>query len=236
VGKDGQLQPASLAEWRTTSLGSITERLEMAAVFDLAGDVDGKSVLDVGAGDGTYSLEAVRRGARATAFDRSLEMVEALRTRARSSHLAVTPVVGDAGSLPFADETFDVVMAITSLCFVADSRQAVREMVRVLRGGGRLVVGELGRWNLWALERRIQAWLGSALWQQARFQSLGGLHRQLAFGSMRSEAKRSAIFYPPCGLAARLMGRFDTRLESLLRPFGAFLVVSASKDATVRDG
>lgn len=53
-------------------------------------------------------------------------------------------VGGDLNVLPFADLSFDLVTAITVLCFVPDARRAAAEMVRVLRPGGRLVLGELG--------------------------------------------------------------------------------------------
>lgn len=233
MGTEGQLRPGSLADWRATDLGAITERLETAVIFDLAGEIEGKLLLDVGTGDGAYSLEAARRGARVTALDRSPEMIEAAQTRALSSEPAITTLLGDAEALPFADETFDVVMAITTLCFVANQELAIREMVRVLRGGGRIVVGELGPWNLWAVCRRMKGWLGSALWRQAHFQTLQGLRRRLASAGVCTEVERSAIFYSPWGPAARLLGPLDAKLEPWLRPFGAFVAIGGSKSTYV---
>ena len=53
------------------------------------------------------------------------------------------------------------------------------EMRRVLgsteRPGGRLVIGELGRWSLWAAIRRVRGWLGSPTWRAARFRSASDL-------------------------------------------------------------
>lgn len=57
------------ARWRATTLGAITERVETTVVFDLAGPFRGKRLLDVGAGDGTYAIEAVARGAIVTGLD-----------------------------------------------------------------------------------------------------------------------------------------------------------------------
>jgi ubiquinone/menaquinone biosynthesis C-methylase UbiE len=85
--------------------------------------------------------------------------------------LKVTFLQGQVERLPFPDASFDVVAAVTVLCFVTDAAAAVREMARVLRPRGRLVLGELGRWSVWALSRRLRTWLGAATWQAAHFRT-----------------------------------------------------------------
>jgi hypothetical protein len=51
--------------------------------------------------------------------------------------------------------------------------QAEAERARVVRLGGRVVVGELARVSLWAAQRRIKGWRGSATWRSAHFTSAG---------------------------------------------------------------
>jgi len=70
------------ARWRATTLGQITERVETNVVFDLAGELRGKRVLDVGTGDGTYAIEAAARGAAVTGLDVEQEMLAAASARA----------------------------------------------------------------------------------------------------------------------------------------------------------
>ena len=74
-------------------------------------------------------------------------------------------MVGEAASIPFDLERFDVVVAVTILCFVANAAPVFRDISRVLRPGGILVIGELGKWSLWAAARRVRAWFGSPLWR-----------------------------------------------------------------------
>lgn len=73
--------------------------------------------------------------------------------------------------MPFPDASFDFVLAGTVLCFLRDAQAALREISRVLVPGGRLVIGELGRWTAWAAGRRIRGWQGDPTWRRARFWS-----------------------------------------------------------------
>lgn len=57
------------AQWRATTLGGMTERVEPSVIFELTGPLHGKRVLDVGTGGSTYAIEASVRGALVTAVD-----------------------------------------------------------------------------------------------------------------------------------------------------------------------
>ena len=108
----------SYARWRTTTLGALTERAETEIVFGLTGPLSGKRVLDVGTGDGTYALEAASRGARVTALDARQEMLDAARARAERRGVRLRLSSGRAEELPLDDGGFDLVLAVTVLCFV----------------------------------------------------------------------------------------------------------------------
>jgi demethylmenaquinone methyltransferase / 2-methoxy-6-polyprenyl-1,4-benzoquinol methylase len=95
-------------------------------------------VLDVGAGTGVSTEELARSGAYAVGVDLSVGMLRAgRRTR---PHLPL--LAGDALRLPFADGTFDAVTISFALRNVVDADAALRELARVTRPGGRLVVCE----------------------------------------------------------------------------------------------
>jgi SAM-dependent methyltransferase len=140
-------------------------------------------------------------------------------------------VQADIRVLPFADCSFDVVLAVTVLCFIEDADRAMREMARVLRPGGRLVIGELGRWNLWAAERRLSGWLGSRVWRSATFRTLGGLKRLVTDAGLAVTAVRGSVYYPPFGPAAALLARCDAWIGKRTTAGAAFLVVVGKKQA-----
>lgn len=224
--------PGPYAAWRATRLGAITERLELDLVLALAGSLRGASVLDVGTGDGSYALEAAARGARVVGVDADPAMLRAAKERAASRGLRVELTEGRVEALPFADESFDVVLAVTVLCFVADTTTAFREMARVLRPGGRLVVGELGRHNAWAASRRVRGWLGSRTWRAAHFWTRGELRRHLRGAKLEVATIRGAIHYPPNARVAALLAPLDPWLSRAHAPGAAFLVASAHKPST----
>ncbi len=217
------------ARWRATTLGGITERVETSVVFDLLGSIRGRRVLDVGTGDGTYAIEAAARGAVVAALDLEQEMLEAARGRAASRGVDVTLRPGRAEQLPFDDACFDAVIAVTVLCFVPDAEVAVREMARVLVPGGRLVLGELGRFSVWAAERRVRGWLGATTWRRARFWSRAEIEGLARNAGLHVADVRGSVFFPPSGLAARLVAPFEPLLTRLHAPGAAFLALAADK-------
>lgn len=164
-------------------------------------------------------------------------MVVAANGRAAAAGADVTFETGDAEALPFETGTFDVALAVTVLCFVGDAARAIDEMARVLKPGGLLVIGELGRWSSWAALRRIRSWLGSPVWRRARFRSARDLRRLAAGAGLIGVSVTGAIFYPPCATAARLAGRVDARLGRRMTAGAAFLALAATKPGqTVEHG
>ncbi len=113
--------------------------------FDRLGLAPGDRVLDVGAGFGRHVFECARRGADVVALDYAEdEVVETRETLdgmvdAGEIDLARFQGVlrGDATQLPFADDSFDVVITSEVLEHIQDDVAAIAEMVRVLRPGGR---------------------------------------------------------------------------------------------------
>lgn len=221
--------PAAYRAWRASDLGRITDRIEEELILGLVGPVEGKRILDVGCGDGVLGERLAQAGAEVTGLDADPRMLAAARERPGRLEAKATFIEGDARQIPFADETFDVVVAITVLCFVVDAERAMNEMARVLRPDGRLVIGELGRYSLWAAKRRLVGWLGSQTWRAAHFRTAHELKRLATAARLDVTEVRGAVYYPPCNLCARVLAPLDARL-SLVTTFGAaFIALVARK-------
>lgn len=224
------LGPDIYRQWRASALGAITERLERRLVLDLIGNIEGRRILDLGCGDGDLAVDLALRGARVTGIDTSAAMIAAARARAASAGTEIEFHLAAAQALPFPSEQFDVVVAVTVLCFVDDPMPVFQEAARVLRPGGRFVIGELGKWNSWAAARRLRGWLGSPLWRRGRFRTPGELHSLAEAAGLRAEVVRGAIFYPRVRLAARVMAPLDACLGRVTTFGAAFLALRARKD------
>ncbi len=96
----------------------------------------GEQILDLGAGTGVSTVELGRTGAWCVAADFSQGMLAAGQSR------GLPMVAGDATALPFADNSFDAVTISFALRNIADYDLALREMLRVTKPGGRLVICE----------------------------------------------------------------------------------------------
>ena len=106
-----------------------------------------ETVLEVGPGTGYYSLDVARWiGPSGTLhlFDLQQEMLDHTMRRARAAGLEnLEPRQGDARALPYPDATFDAGFLVAVLGEIPDQAAALSELRRVLKPGGRLVVGEL---------------------------------------------------------------------------------------------
>ena len=98
----------------------------------------GSKVLDVAAGNGNATLAAARRWCDVTSTDYVRALLNNGRDRAAAERLKVDFREADAENLPFADNSFDVVMSTFGVMFTADHDKAASEMVRVCRSGGKI--------------------------------------------------------------------------------------------------
>ncbi|WP_349259926.1 demethylmenaquinone methyltransferase [Jatrophihabitans sp.] len=137
----------------------------------------GQRVLDLAAGTGVSTVELARGGARAVACDFSLGMLRA--GRANKKRAGVPFVAGDAVHLPFADASFDAAVISFGLRNVSDVPLALREMARVVRPGGHLVVCEFSR----------------PTWRPFRFVYLNYLMRALPWVARKVSSNADAYVY-----------------------------------------
>jgi SAM-dependent methyltransferase len=112
--------------------------------FRRLGDLNGTSVLDLGCGGGRHAFEAARRGAHVVALDADpgeLDQVLAMAAAMAQAgevpaSASIRPAAGDATAMPFADGSFDAVIAAEVLEHIPADADAFAEIARVLRPGG----------------------------------------------------------------------------------------------------
>jgi SAM-dependent methyltransferase len=159
-------------------------------------------VLDAGCGAGMATLGLARRGFSVEAFDAVETMAAGTRRRADQAGLGarVSTRVADIHAIPFADGAFDLVVSLGVLPWLPQIAPPLREMVRVLAPGGRLIVSMDARWQL----RHLFDPMLSPLTARPR-----GCWRRKALRS--AKGFRSALDPSPCSGASSCRPRSASR-------------------------
>lgn len=133
------------ALWEKGDFTRIAESMRESgeALVSKLGITRGLRVLDLGCGDGTTALPAAKLGAQVLGVDIARNLVEAGNRRAKEQGLANCSFQeGDASDLhELKDQSFDLVVSIFGAMFAPRPLDVAREMVRVTRPGGRIVMG-----------------------------------------------------------------------------------------------
>jgi ubiquinone/menaquinone biosynthesis C-methylase UbiE len=115
-------------------------------LLEILSPAPGERVLELGPGTGYYSLPVASSldGGNLGILDIQQEMLDhVMREAAKRDLTNIDPTLGDAQALPYPDDSFDAAFLVTVLGEIPDQDAALAELARVVRPGGRLVVGEL---------------------------------------------------------------------------------------------
>lgn len=166
---------------------AIQRRFEARELLRMGGRADGMRVLEIGCGRGVGTEIIVRQfgAAEVHAFDLDPEMVRLAQQRVRHLAVPVNVFVGDATRVPFPDASFDAVFDFGIIHHVPVWREAVREVARVLRPGGKFYVEEVTRkgiehWSFRLLEHpRADRFSGEEFVREIEASGIavGGNHR-----------------------------------------------------------
>lgn len=205
------MNPREYEAWYQTARGSWIADREFDLMMRLLKPPAGATLLDVGCGTGHFSRRFAAVGLRVTGLDPDPAMLD----YACGLGGGVSYLLGTGTALPFDDNAYDHVTAVTSLCFIANAPGALREMWRVSRRT--VVLGLLNRNSLLYRQKHGRGAYRGARWDaptdvRCWLQSLDPVPRV---------TMRSAIFLPSGGALARAA---ETMLPGML-PWGGFLAV-----------
>jgi len=161
--------PDRYENWFATPIGSLVKRVEWELIYDFLRPGPGEFILDAGCGTGVFSLDMISCGARVVGLDLSLSMIRRARQKAPDSRLRI--ILANILNLPFPENSFDKTASITTLEFIPDGQKAIRELFRVTRKGGTVLVATLNSLSPWAERRRKEGQKGHSLFSKAIFRS-----------------------------------------------------------------
>ena len=208
------MNPAEYDAWYDTPRGRWIGETELALLQRLLNGKPGDSILDVGCGTGWFTRRLTTAGLTTTGLDPNPEWLAFARAQGGGERY----IEGNALSLPFADASFDLVVSVTALCFVADWPRALSQIVRIARR--RFVLGLLNRHSLLYLQKRRHG--GSGAYQGAHWHTQDEVLEALASLPVANVKVRTAVFLPSGSGLARAA---ENALPQTL-PFGSFLAVS----------
>ncbi|WP_457741454.1 class I SAM-dependent methyltransferase [Thermococcus sp.] len=208
--------------WYQTKVGRYVDRTEKRLVFSLLSKHSGKA-LDLGCGTGNYTLELKKRGFDVIGLDASERMVEIARGKGAPC------IVGDAYSLPFPDESFDLVMSITMFEFIRRPENVVKEIHRVLKPGGEVIIGTMNGRSTWFLFKRIKSLFVETAYRYARFYTPVELERLLKEAGFLDVRSAGVIFFPSWWPFVDVAENLDTHCWERCKTLAAFIVVRGIK-------
>jgi len=161
--------PEQYDRWFGTPIGALVRKYEGELILELLKPGRGETILDAGCGTGVFTLDLLASGAHVTGLDISLPMLR--RSREKAGGVPLQIVLGDMLHLPLPGNFFDRAISVTALEFIEDGQSAVRELFRVTKRGGSIVVATLNSLSPWASRRKFEAPKKQSIFTKAIFRS-----------------------------------------------------------------
>ena len=159
-------------QWYETKLGKFVDEVETKLAFSLFQPKPGMHVLDAGCGTGNFSIKLAQAGCRVTGIDISDEMLEIAKKKAQKMNLDIDFQVMDIYHLQFEDYTFDAVFSMAAFEFIEKPQEASKEMYRVLKRDGQLLIGTIHKDSHWGKLYLSEAFQKDSVFRHAHFKTL----------------------------------------------------------------
>lgn len=212
------ISPEDYDAWYQSPRGKWIGDTEFQLLTKLLQPLPGESLLDIGCGTGYFTWRFAESGHAVTGLDPSPAMLGFAMKHAAAGERFI---FGDARALPFPDQSFDLSISVTALCFIPEQVQALSEMLRVTRR--RFVIGLLNRNSLLFLEKGRDGGIGG--YRGARWHTMREVKSLFSNLPVQGLTLRTAILIPGGG---RLSAAGE-RLAGEYLPWGAFLVAAGNR-------
>jgi len=182
--------PDQYDRWFETPVGSLIKKCEEDLITELLAPFSGEHILDAGCGTGVFTLKILAAGSSVVGVDLSLPMLHKAHVKFGSSRF--NPAAADILRLPFKEQTFDKVVSTTALEFIEDGAGAARELFRVAKAGGVVLVATLNGLSPWAERRREEGKKRQTIFSKAIFRSPEEMRALAPFPSI----VKTAVHFP----------------------------------------
>lgn len=203
-------------QWYTSKLGQFVDHIETACAFELFTPEPGQQILDVGCGTGNFSIKLAERGARVTGIDLSDEMLRMAQQKTR--HLPIEYHTMDLYETAFEDDTFDAVFSMAAFEFVKEPARALKELMRVLKPGGRLLVGTIHLDSPWGKLYTSEYFQKETVFRHAKLKTL---EEMKSYYPAYLCGAKECLFTPPDAEEAQIGPELEQKHQTLNR--GGFI-------------
>lgn len=211
--------------WFETEVGKVVKELELNALLEVMPELNGKTLLEVGIGTGLFAMEFRKRGAIVYGIDPAENMLKIAASRGFNVKF------GYGEAIPFEDNTFDIVLSMTSMENSKEPKKFLKELVRVAKPNGTVVVAVLNLLSFYGISRRIRGLFNpNDLFKGMHFYTYFEL-KKLASGLLCDINLNSSVFFNPSppSFVLRHANAIEKFGRRYLKPFGALLVLGGKK-------
>lgn len=179
--------------WYNSPVGKYVDESETQCMFSLINDIAGAKVLDVGCGTGHLSEKLRAKGADVTGIDVSKEMLKKAEESSENKNLGVMYLNMDVCDLSFEEESFDYVFSMAAFEFIENPTLAFKNIKRVLKPNGTVVIGTIHKNSSWADMYESDAFK-ETVFANARFKKLSDFEAIDGFEVVKS---KQCLFIAP---------------------------------------
>lgn len=205
---------AQYDDWYSQKKGAFVDRVETDLAFGMLKLEPGMKVLDVGCGTGNFSMKLAGMGCVVTGIDVSEEMLKVARGKAAELDLSISYFQMDATELAFEDSAFDVVLAMAAVEFIEDTAQAVKEMFRVTKVGGQILIGTINADSDWGDYYQAKKLQGNSIYRYADFKTIEDLK---AWNTEKLVQTGTCLFIPPFAAEEEFTIEREKELSKIMR-------------------